>query len=118
VNIGADGYSCRIGNGRDILRLSTKDLRIWVLLFGDLLISQRQYSAGYSWLLRKVVSINWHLHVILVISLSKILKVHQTYENQFTWTGCTGYGHSIASPQWPRMSINCRLLPRIDKSIF
>jgi hypothetical protein len=28
VNIGADGYSCRIGNGRDILRLSTKDLRI------------------------------------------------------------------------------------------
>jgi hypothetical protein len=33
-----------------------------------------KYSEGYSWLLRKVVSINCDSHVILVVSLSKVLK--------------------------------------------
>jgi hypothetical protein len=50
-----------------------------------LLISQVQYSEGYSWLLGKVVLINCDSYIILIVLLSKYSKVHLVYKHQFIW---------------------------------
>jgi hypothetical protein len=55
-------------------RIVTYEIGEAMSLFWDLLISQVQYSEGYSWLLGKAVSINCDSHVILVVLPSKVLQ--------------------------------------------
>jgi hypothetical protein len=77
-------------------RIVTHEIWEAMWIFWNLLMSQMQYSEGYSWLLGKVASINYDSYVILVILLSKVLESapdlwEPVYTAKISWIGIAVY---------------------------